>query len=395
MINEEPVQSLPSTVLLDDEDGQLFSDRRLIINSPGQELPILRALAAHAAPFASVELRLHPLAEATGTSPDEFNLSNVLDNAGYRISERSTNPSGTISYYARRSTRHSALAKSLTELESRIATTETTIVAEQHHNREKLDKLTAGQQRLDTTQEYLARQSRVIRDGVETSIGHLRRQFYNVQTALEISKLSEQPISLQPYNEAWPMAGADLLELMTYILDRRPHTILECGSGMSTVWIGLALKQLGRGRLYSLEHDDHFLAQTQHLIEINGLTDQVSINRAPLDDVSVGDQDFEWYAVDGWQEISDIELLIVDGPPQSTGKLARFPAVPMLLDRLADRATVVLDDADRPDEQEIGRAWSEQYGLDNIRERTAVKQHRSQYFKFQRGGDPIGEELER
>jgi hypothetical protein len=54
-----------------------------------------------------------------------------------------------------------------------------------------------------------------------------------------------------------------------------------------------------------------------------------------------------------------IELLVVDGPPayaQGHG-LARYPALPVLHDRLAPSATIILDDAERPGEREIIRRW--------------------------------------
>lgn len=52
-----------------------------------------------------------------------------------------------------------------------------------------------------------------------------------------------------------------------------------------------------------------------------------------------------------------IDLLVVDGPPEQTAPLAREPALPRLLPRMATRWTVLLDDADRPDETEIVRRW--------------------------------------
>ena len=61
-----------------------------------------------------------------------------------------------------------------------------------------------------------------------------------------------------------------------------------------------------------------------------------------------------------------IDLLLVDGPPAyATGYgLARYPALPALHDRLAPGATVVLDDVERPGEQEVLRRWERETGLD-------------------------------
>jgi hypothetical protein len=55
--------------------------------------------------------------------------------------------------------------------------------------------------------------------------------------------------------------------------------------------------------------------------------------------------------------LSEIPMLVVDGPPRATGAAARYPAFPLLQSVLAQKATIVLDDADRPDEEEIVSRW--------------------------------------
>ncbi|MGI9528709.1 MAG: hypothetical protein ACR2NG_03285 [Acidimicrobiia bacterium] len=54
--------------------------------------------------------------------------------------------------------------------------------------------------------------------------------------------------------------------------------------------------------------------------------------------------------------------MIVDGPPGTTGPLARYPAVPILFDRLSPSALIFLDDAYREDEQESVRRWLDETG---------------------------------
>ncbi len=69
-----------------------------------------------------------------------------------------------------------------------------------------------------------------------------------------------------------------------------------------------------------------------------------------------------WYALDDLDLAPDtVELLIVDGPPAPTGPLARLPALPLLMDLLAHRCTVYLDDADRPDEKATVERWIEAF----------------------------------
>ena len=49
---------------------------------------------------------------------------------------------------------------------------------------------------------------------------------------------------------------------------------------------------------------------------------------------------------------------MVDGPPGSTGRWARYPAVPLLMQLLPQADLhILLDDHKRPDEKETGQAW--------------------------------------
>jgi len=77
-------------------------------------------------------------------------------------------------------------------------------------------------------------------------------------------------------------------------------------------------------------------------------------------DAVVGDAAWPWYDLDAVPE-GPFDLLLVDGPPASVGPEARYPAVPLLLDRLAKDALVVLDDTRRPDERAIGERWAAEF----------------------------------
>jgi hypothetical protein len=50
-------------------------------------------------------------------------------------------------------------------------------------------------------------------------------------------------------------------------------------------------------------------------------------------------------------------MLIVDGPPRITQDLARYPAIPILLEYFSDRFTILIDDAKRVDEAIILQKW--------------------------------------
>src|SRR5690606_18547556 len=95
-------------------------------------------------------------------------------------------------------------------------------------------------------------------------------------------------------------------------------------------------------------------------IRRHGLGATVEVRHAPL--VA------RWYEASVFADIDTIDLLIVDGPPATTGQLARYPALPLLAERLSPGAVVVLDDAERDAEAEIARRWCEEFGFRRVDE---------------------------
>jgi hypothetical protein len=96
------------------------------------------------------------------------------------------------------------------------------------------------------------------------------------------------------------------------------------------------------------------------MIAEHGLDAVVEVRDAPLRPVEVRGTTFDWYDADALADVDDIDLLVVDGPPGSTGPMSRYPALDMLRHKLSRTATVFLDDLSRDDEQETLRRWAEE-----------------------------------
>ncbi len=157
----------------------------------------------------------------------------------------------------------------------------------------------------------------------------------------------------------WAMTASTL----TWMLDQVAHgsvsTILECGSGSSTVWFAAALERRGgAGHVTALESDAEYAEQTRRRLDELGLGHRARVVHAPLVPLSLpGRADQPWFDLSGLGDVSDVDLLFVDGPVGGLATESRFPAFPMLAERLASDALVVLDDVDRRDEQAIAAAW--------------------------------------
>lgn len=156
----------------------------------------------------------------------------------------------------------------------------------------------------------------------------------------------------------WALQPSTLLRLVRLVELAQPSLVVECGSGSSTVWLAYALRRLGGPRrVVSLEHDAEFAEQTRRTVAEHGLSDFVDVRTAPLGEVDLSGETMTWYDTAAIADLHDIDLLLVDGPPKATGPLARYPAIPLLGERLSADAHVLMDDAHRPSERESVDRW--------------------------------------
>jgi hypothetical protein len=159
------------------------------------------------------------------------------------------------------------------------------------------------------------------------------------------------------------MRPLGLVELCNEIVLGPRRRIIELGSGSSTILLARLLRTRG-GRLDAIEHDPEWAAWVRSQLEAEELTPWTTITHAPLQP-AVDHGTRPWYAVSTVAAVSSgppIDLLIVDGPPayKPGDARSRLPALPVLIDRLAPGAVVVLDDIARAGEQAVLTAWETQ-----------------------------------
>jgi predicted O-methyltransferase YrrM len=163
-----------------------------------------------------------------------------------------------------------------------------------------------------------------------------------------------------PSTRGWAASPDFLLELATHVRTARPSSVVECSSGVSTLVLARCLQLNGGGQLISLEHDAQYAQQTRLQLQRHGLADWAVVIDAPLAQHALGGEVWPWYAPDALPA-GDIDLIVIDGPPQALRPLARYPAGPLLFGRLRAGAAVFLDDADRPGEQAILARWNAEF----------------------------------
>lgn len=168
------------------------------------------------------------------------------------------------------------------------------------------------------------------------------------------------PTRALPPLRGWA-ASPDLLLVLNELVSQKGRTrVLECGSGASTLVLAYSLRARGVGRVVSLEHDAEYQAQTTELLRSHGLEDWAEVRHAPLVPTEIDGEEWLWYDLSVLPE-GPFDLLFVDGPPGTTQTRARFPALPVLEDRLTDDVTIVLDDAARRDERGVVQQWNREF----------------------------------
>jgi predicted O-methyltransferase YrrM len=187
-----------------------------------------------------------------------------------------------------------------------------------------------------------------------------RKQYYQQVEAL-LSIYSSLQISYPlPDTRGWAASPDILKKIMETTLREKPAMVLEASSGISTLIIAYCLKQIGSGKVISLENDAKFAKISEDMVALHGLSDIVTVVHAPLTEVKINGKQWLWYDAKAINIDAPIDLFVIDGPPASTQHLARYPALPLMFDFLADDATIILDDGARKAETEIVTKWGEE-----------------------------------
>ena len=170
-----------------------------------------------------------------------------------------------------------------------------------------------------------------------------------------------KPVNFLPPLRGWAISPDIATFLYATVVDRGIENIIELGSGSSTLMFAYALARSGRGRVVSIDHDVAYCQATRTLLRQHGLEAYCEILHAPLRDCTINGRHFRFYDLSVLGDACDFQLLFVDGPPGTTNQNARFPAVPLLDDRLSEDALIVLDDANRGDEVNSIALWLAAY----------------------------------
>lgn len=169
-----------------------------------------------------------------------------------------------------------------------------------------------------------------------------------------------------PLLAGWALSPRALLQVVDLARARDGCTVLECGSGTSTVYLAAALAHQPASKVIALEHLSEEAHRVQEYLDDNGLSHIAEVRHTALTPQDMGGESYLWYDLDAVRDHEGIDLLLVDGPPKGTGDLARYPALPLLAPRLATDAIIVMDDANRSEERRILERWRSEHSLTSL-----------------------------
>jgi predicted O-methyltransferase YrrM len=152
--------------------------------------------------------------------------------------------------------------------------------------------------------------------------------------------------------------------LLFILQENKPRTILELGSGSSTLLIARTLQLMGvpAERHISVDHESRFLNNTRDLAKQNGLDQFVNFEHCPLEPLA--GFDLPWYSrIPELVGNTKLDLVVIDGPPAYAENIsrAREPALEVLRPYLNENCVIILDDANRTGEQQIVMNWIKKY----------------------------------
>ena len=187
---------------------------------------------------------------------------------------------------------------------------------------------------------HLARFKRGLRDGEMPSDGLLKSLVYHWG------------------NAGYSADSAYLRQLLDVAFTHKDMTILECGSGLSTLLVGLVADRNSHN-LIALEHHPAWAKKVQRQLEKAGVQ-SAKVQLCPIRKY----EEFDWYDSEYIDLPSDnlIDFVICDGPPaQTRGGRVGLPYV--MSGRLKTGCLVLADDTHRLPEQEILKDWKENYSF--------------------------------
>lgn len=161
----------------------------------------------------------------------------------------------------------------------------------------------------------------------------------------------------------YTLSFQEIQHIANDIVIHRPTTILEIGSGLSTIILSNIISELGyKPKFISIDQDaswqKHLEGQCKN---VNFYDFEIGFNS------EFAMQGGKWFEIpeDSCLRKGNYDLVIIDGPKGFESKYARFGIVNFLKERINESSIVFLDDTDRDDEKFILKSLREKFSFNS------------------------------
>ena len=152
-------------------------------------------------------------------------------------------------------------------------------------------------------------------------------------------------------NLGWSGRAAYLEEVVKWAAIT-PGPVLECGSGLTTLLLGLFAARRGIP-VWTLEHDFYWHQLMTEALSRHHISG-IELCRAPLRNY----EKFSWYSAPLERMPGHFALVICDGPPERTTRGSRYGLLPIMRERLGSGSIILLDDLNVDSEDNVLGKWS-------------------------------------
>lgn len=163
-------------------------------------------------------------------------------------------------------------------------------------------------------------------------------------------------------------ASPDFLRIVIERINKQKiKRILELGSGSSTIVLGEFLKRTkSRAKIISIDERKESYLKTLHELKQRKLNKKVLLYFCPLVQFTKTDINTKWYSVTKFLFKSKFDLVIIDGPSTLNDPLSRRFTIDRLKNAVASNCLFIMDDTNRPGEQEILKQWIAERKIKNL-----------------------------
>ncbi|HEX7767647.1 MAG TPA: class I SAM-dependent methyltransferase, partial [Nitrospira sp.] len=162
----------------------------------------------------------------------------------------------------------------------------------------------------------------------------------------------------------WALCAETIDYLMEYIRIQRPSSILEFGSGTSSLALAWVMNRLhgpsDRAYVYSIDQSATYIQKAKDLLARHGLLRHVRFLQADVIDQQIGSVNTTCYHLPApvlhrFFEGVHPDCVVIDGPAGHNG--VRFGTIPLVRNYLSSQASVFLDDGLRDSELDTAEQW--------------------------------------